>query len=346
MGNSLNTLGLSVVASRVIACIFLFATLVAAAETGRIEAAGGNVEVIDGAGHTRNGVVGMPLSAGDSVSTAGEQSWAVLRMEDGASFTLRPNTRLRLDKYHYDENDSGNNSSVLNLLKGSLRAITGLIGKQSPQVYALNTPTATIGIRGTDHETVVIDEGQATEHVPAGTYDSVNDGETVIRNDHGEQHITAGKVGFLDHRGGTAPRLLNYKPALFQRYRAFEQRQGILNVLGRLHRPNGAGGFTAHPDLKERLKREFAHPPGWQARAEQGGQVERQAARRALASRQLAGNRDQAARAQGSRAEALKRQQKAEYPEGQAARPERARRGRKHTRPKEETERNMKGEQQ
>ena len=312
---------LSFVGHRLVAILFACLALHAMAETGRIEAAGGNVEVIDTSGNPRNGTTGMPLSAGDTVSTAGAQSWAVLRMEDGASFTLRPNTRLRLDKYHYDEANGSNNASVLNLLKGSLRAITGLIGKETPQVYALNTPTATIGIRGTDHETVVVDESQASEHVPAGTYDSVNDGETVMHNARGEQHITTGKVGFLDHKGAFAPRLLNYRPALFQRLRAFDQHQGILNVLGRLHRANGRGGFTAHPDLKARLKREFAHPPGWQGQAEARPWAKRQEARRA-----------QAVNRQPAKLERKEAQQRPERKRGKR------REGEKRTRPEDNRE--------
>ncbi|MBV8466614.1 MAG: FecR domain-containing protein [Burkholderiales bacterium] len=233
------------------------------ADVGRIEAGEGDIRVIGDDGTVKASAVGAGLAGGDSVSTAGDQSWAILRMEDGASFTLRPNTRLHIDKYQYDESNPSNSKSWLNLVKGSLRAITGLIGRQSPSSYALHTPTATIGVRGTDHETTVIDEEQATAHVQAGTYDTVNDGETVMHNEHGDVSIKPGKVGFLQHGGTSAPRMLNYRPAFFDRYRNFDRGHGIVDVLGRIHKSVGNGAFTAHPDLKERLKNEMSRPPEW-----------------------------------------------------------------------------------
>ncbi|WP_460534474.1 FecR family protein [Chitinimonas naiadis] len=257
------------------------------ASVGRIEAAGGDVSVIARSGEIRPSTVGSWLEPGDAVSTAGAQSWAVLRMEDGASFTLRPNTRMRIDRYRYSEDHPDENGSWLSLVKGSLRAVTGLIGRQSPDSYRLNTPTATIGIRGTDHETAVIEEADATRDMPAGTYDTVNAGETVLRSDKDEQVIGVGKTGYLQREGGFAPRLLAKRPGLFLRWRQFEQRRGVLKVLGRLHQSVAGGGFTAHPDLRERLKREWqrrqdgegGRPEGAGANAER--KAERQARREA-----------------------------------------------------------------
>ena len=257
------------------------------ASVGRIEAAGGDVSVIARSGEIRPSTIGSWLEPGDAVSTAGAQSWAVLRMEDGASFTLRPNTRMRIDRYRYSEDHPDENGSWLSLVKGSLRAVTGLIGRQSPDSYRLTTPTATIGIRGTDHETAVIEDAEATRDMPAGTYDSVNAGETVLRSDQGEQVIGVGKTGYLQRDGGFAPRLLAKRPGLFLRWRQFEQRRGILKVLGRLHQPVIGGGFTAHPDLRERLKREWQRRQDGEAGQREGagatveGKAERKAERQA-----------------------------------------------------------------
>lgn len=40
-------------------------------------------------------------------------------------------------------------------VRGALRSISGWIGKINPRGYRVTTPTVTIGIRGTDHETTV-----------------------------------------------------------------------------------------------------------------------------------------------------------------------------------------------
>src|SRR5258708_37026154 len=49
-------------------------------------------------------------------------------MVDGATFTLRPNTRLRIDAYVYSDTEASKNKSLLSLIQGALRAVTGAIG--------------------------------------------------------------------------------------------------------------------------------------------------------------------------------------------------------------------------
>jgi hypothetical protein len=39
----------------------------------------------------------------------------------------------------------------MNLIEGGFRTITGLIAKQNPSDYQMNTPVATIGVRGTEY---------------------------------------------------------------------------------------------------------------------------------------------------------------------------------------------------
>ena len=64
--------------------------------------------------------------------------------------TIKPNTRIRIDDYAFDEKEAPKDNSTLALLKGGLRMITGLIGKRgNADALKLGTVTATIGIRGT-----------------------------------------------------------------------------------------------------------------------------------------------------------------------------------------------------
>ncbi len=98
---------------------------------------------------------------------------------------------------------------MFRLLRGSLRSITGWIGKNNPQRYALYTPTATVGIRGTDHETLVVENG-----AEAGTYDKVNTGETELLTPHGKVGVLPGKAAFAA-KTGQAPVVLASIPALF-----------------------------------------------------------------------------------------------------------------------------------
>jgi len=103
-----------------------------------------------------NGQV-RPLRKGDSVA-AGETIDTVdgrvqLRFRDGASMSLQPGTRFRVDKFRYTGSDgrAGAGDGVLmSLLKGSLRTVTGWLGKHDRTQYRIGTTVATIGIRGTE----------------------------------------------------------------------------------------------------------------------------------------------------------------------------------------------------
>ena len=77
-------------------------------------------------------------------------------MIDGGLVALRPDTKLKVDTYVFNGQEDGSENPVFSLLKGGLRAITGIIGKRNKERYNLRTPTSTIGIRGTDHEPFVV----------------------------------------------------------------------------------------------------------------------------------------------------------------------------------------------
>jgi hypothetical protein len=93
---------------------------------------------------------GLPLVEGDRLTTS-DGAAAIVKMTDGTRMTVRPNSELVIQQFQYKEAAS-TNSMVLNLFRGGLRAITGLISKNSPNAARMRTTTATIGIRGTDFD--------------------------------------------------------------------------------------------------------------------------------------------------------------------------------------------------
>ena len=114
-------------------------------------------------------------------------------MDDRGFITVRPNTRMSIVNFRAQGDD--NDRSILSLLQGSFRSITGWIGKFRPGAYQIRTPTATIGVRGTDHEPLVIPL-VASEGEP-GTYDNVNAGGSYIQTSHGQFEVATGKAAFL-----------------------------------------------------------------------------------------------------------------------------------------------------
>lgn len=93
---------------------------------------------------------GSMLAEGDRITTS-DGSLAIVKMQDGTRMTVRPLTELVLTQFKFDSKNT-DNAMVLNLLRGGLRAITGLINKNGAGTARIQTNTATIGIRGTDFD--------------------------------------------------------------------------------------------------------------------------------------------------------------------------------------------------
>jgi len=201
----------------------------AATPAGTIDSLAGKVTIVGKNGVSRPANAGTSLFEGDLVES-GADGWALLDMDDGATLTLRAATRLRIDSYRFE--GDANDNSVLSLLRGTFRAVTGLIGRTARSNYKIVTPNATIGVRGTDHEPAYYPPGESGEVEP-GTYDKVNAGETVLRNADGETAISPGQAAFVHHLRRERPRLLATAPAFYQRHAEFDR--GIADRLRRLH---------------------------------------------------------------------------------------------------------------
>jgi hypothetical protein len=78
-----------------------------------------------------------------------KDTYARIRFTDNSEITLKPNTQFKIENFSFDEGKPEKDAAVFNLVKGGLRAVTGTLGKRSNERFGLNTPTATIGIRGT-----------------------------------------------------------------------------------------------------------------------------------------------------------------------------------------------------
>lgn len=98
-----------------------------------------------------------PLSLGKAVYNADfisseKDSYALLVFPDGQKVTLQANSELDIKQYNYQI--KGKKDQVLmRLATGGLRALTGSIGKNDHSAYTLDTPVATIGIRGSGGDT-------------------------------------------------------------------------------------------------------------------------------------------------------------------------------------------------
>lgn len=191
----------------------LLAQSVCAAELfGTIEAVSGAATLTDATGTNKPVTSGLKVFSGQSIQTAADGEVHIVTADSGL-IALRPNSSFRIDRYQAMGESS--DEVVFSLLKGALRSITGWIAKRNAAAYRLNTPTATIGVRGTDHETTVIDV--AMDDDQPGTYDTVYEGATVMQSPHGEIEIRPGEHAFVPRDGVFSPRLLARHPGFLKR---------------------------------------------------------------------------------------------------------------------------------
>lgn len=107
----------------------------------------GEVAVIR-AGKSLPAVSGGGLMEGDRVVT-GPKSAAAVTLKDGSVLSVGPNSSVDLTHYVFDQT-SQNGSLLVNLIQGTVRMITGIMGKTNPELIKLTTPTSVVGVRGTD----------------------------------------------------------------------------------------------------------------------------------------------------------------------------------------------------
>jgi hypothetical protein len=107
----------------------------------------GELFAVDASGQRRRLVEGGSLYPGDLAETAANTR-AVLAFRDDSRVTLGSTTRFRIDNFVFDEQNAGEGRFLVSILKGSVRALTGLIGKANNRNVGFTTATATIGVRG------------------------------------------------------------------------------------------------------------------------------------------------------------------------------------------------------
>lgn len=176
---------------------------------------------------------GDAVHAGDQIETA-HNSYANLLFADGGRILLRPNTQFVVEDFQQgggtlpaDDGaeteasvaraaDSGPSRAFFQLLRGGFRAISGLIGKTDRSAYRVVTPTATIGIRGTDYEAFLCEGDCPTEGMPedvdagSGLVVGVNEGGIGLETPVGEFEVTPGQFAFVLENGQTY--ILPFKP--------------------------------------------------------------------------------------------------------------------------------------
>jgi hypothetical protein len=130
-----------------LAFAMLLAAPASAAEIGQIKVSNGQVSV-ERKGEVLPGRVGTRLETSDILKTGPDGSVGIT-MRDNSLLSAGPNSILSLDRFDYDPTRSQGRFDA-QLQKGSLAVISGRIAKQSPEAMTVRTPSAVLGVRGTE----------------------------------------------------------------------------------------------------------------------------------------------------------------------------------------------------
>lgn len=128
-----------------------------AADIGQVKVSKGSVQV-ERAGQKRAATVGMGIQASDVVLTGADGS-AGITFTDNSLVSVGPNSVFAIDKYSFDTTTHAGEFEG-SLKKGKLAAVSGKMVKQSPESMKIRTPSAVMGVRGTEF-VVQVDESPA-----------------------------------------------------------------------------------------------------------------------------------------------------------------------------------------
>jgi hypothetical protein len=124
----------------------------------------GLVKVSKGSVQIQRGGTRVPASVGTSVRTSdvivtGADGSAGITFTDNSLVSVGPNSVFAIDKYRFDTTTHAGEFEG-NLKQGRLAAVSGKMVKQSPESMKIRTPSAVMGVRGTEF-VVQVDEPQA-----------------------------------------------------------------------------------------------------------------------------------------------------------------------------------------
>lgn len=174
----------------------------AASAVGEVTHLSGTLTAKRADGTTKLFSVKSEVQEGDTLSTE-QDTYARIKFSDGGEVVLRPGSQLKIAAYSFNQAKPEADNVFLSMLKGGMRAVTGLVGKRNHDAVNINAVTATIGIRGThfgalfcqnDCGGIPTVSGKPPEN---GLHLDVADGAIVVKNAAGLQLIKSGEFGFV-----------------------------------------------------------------------------------------------------------------------------------------------------
>jgi len=118
-----------------------------AADIGLVKVSSGDVQIQRGAAKLP-ATVGAGLQTLDVIVTGADGS-AGITFSDNSLVSIGPNSVFAIEKYQFDSTTYAGEFEG-NLKQGRLAAVSGKMVKQSPESMKIRTPSAIMGVRGTE----------------------------------------------------------------------------------------------------------------------------------------------------------------------------------------------------
>ena len=185
-----------------------------AQEAGKVSRLSGQATITSASNQTKELKRDDTVNVGDMISTA-KDSQVMVRMKDNSSLLVRAESKIKIDAFQFENKPTDN--AKTSVVAGTLRAVSGQIGKGQPDNVKYEAGTATIGIRGTDIELAIIPEGRKDR---AGVYNYVHDGSVQMALNTGENTLVEKELtGFTPTTllpGEKRLQILRDRPAFLQ----------------------------------------------------------------------------------------------------------------------------------
>ena len=107
-----------------------------------------------------SGTKGTGLEMDDTIKTT--QGKVGITFDDDTKVQITENSKLVIDSFVYDPSNKAVGKLSMKVAMGTVRYASGAVAHNNPNAVAINTPTATIAVRGTDFTATVDELGRST----------------------------------------------------------------------------------------------------------------------------------------------------------------------------------------
>lgn len=125
-----------------------------------------------------------------------------IRFIDGGVVDIEPETRFEVERYRQKASEGRGEGAFMRLWKGAFRTITGAIGSEDRDNYKVETPAATLGIRGTQYAARYCEGDcgrsfRTGEPIADGLYVKVEEGGVAVSNNTGTRDFGADQFSYV-----------------------------------------------------------------------------------------------------------------------------------------------------